>query len=205
MTAQECSVEGCLKVEQTRRGFCGKHYKKWSKYGDPLAGYFVDRLPLTASVSDRLWNRVSVGRPDECWEWHGATVKGYGHLSDDNGRNVLAHRLAYVLDGNSLNDSEILDHECYNPPCVNPRHLRKVSHKQNMEHLRGARKTSSSGVRGVQRNGPGWMARVRHNGETHYLGTYPTIEEADAAARKKRAELFTHDDYEEWARKRQER
>lgn len=31
-----CSIEGCSK-EHLARGWCSKHYKKWRKYGDPLA------------------------------------------------------------------------------------------------------------------------------------------------------------------------
>lgn len=41
-----CAVEGCERESDKsfggRRGFCGKHYSKWRKYGDPLEG--VERL-----------------------------------------------------------------------------------------------------------------------------------------------------------------
>jgi hypothetical protein len=32
----ECAVQGCV-GRAVRRGWCGKHYQRWIKYGDPLA------------------------------------------------------------------------------------------------------------------------------------------------------------------------
>lgn len=37
MTDRTCSIEGCG-LKSRARGFCKKHYKKWVRYGDPLAG-----------------------------------------------------------------------------------------------------------------------------------------------------------------------
>ena len=34
MTIGECDVEGCDRVEQLRRDWCGMHYKRWQKTGD---------------------------------------------------------------------------------------------------------------------------------------------------------------------------
>ena len=31
-----CSIEGCENGGPITRGWCGKHYKRWSKHGDPL-------------------------------------------------------------------------------------------------------------------------------------------------------------------------
>ena len=33
----KCSIDGCTKPLKSR-SWCSKHYAKWSKYGDPLAG-----------------------------------------------------------------------------------------------------------------------------------------------------------------------
>lgn len=35
MADDVCSVEGC-ENRATKRGWCGKHYQRWRKYGDPL-------------------------------------------------------------------------------------------------------------------------------------------------------------------------
>lgn len=38
MASRVCSIAGCGKAHQAR-GWCWKHYQKWRKYGDPLAGF----------------------------------------------------------------------------------------------------------------------------------------------------------------------
>jgi hypothetical protein len=35
--ATECSVKGCKRHVEAR-GMCGRHYHRWCRYGDPLAG-----------------------------------------------------------------------------------------------------------------------------------------------------------------------
>lgn len=59
--------------------------------------------------------------------------KGYGRCSF-GGRVVLAHRLAFAISrGISLDEIKgmVVRHECDNPRCVNPSHLRIGSHKEN--------------------------------------------------------------------------
>jgi len=74
------------------------------------------------------------------------------------------------------------------------RNLRLVTRGENEQNAPGARKDSSTGVRGVfpYHYGPGYVARVWRNGRGVHLGIYPTIGEADAAAQKARARLMTH-------------
>ena len=80
--------------------------------------------------------------------------------------------------------------------CVNPAHLRVATQKQNLENLRGARRRSKTGVRGVF-----WIeslgryrAEVRHWGICHHVGCFDSINEAESAVIAKRLELFTHND-----------
>jgi hypothetical protein len=71
--------------------------------------------------------------------------------------------------------------------------LRLVTPAQNVQNLRGARMDSSTGVRGVERRPSGrYRARVMVDGKYVELGTFDTIEEADAVAREARARLMTH-------------
>jgi len=48
---------------------------------------------------------------------------------------------------------------------------------------------SVSGIKGVQQNGSGYMARIRADGRSIYLGTFRTIEEAVEARREAAARL----------------
>jgi len=38
------------------------------------------------------------------------------------------------------------------------------------------------------------MARIKHHGKNYYLGTFDTVEEAQAVRDAAAAKLFTHDD-----------
>lgn len=59
--------------------------------------------------------------------------KGYGRCSY-GGKVVLSHRLAYcIANGVSLDEiaGKVVRHDCDNPRCVNPFHLRIGTHKDN--------------------------------------------------------------------------
>ena len=73
-----------------------------------------------------------VGQPNGCLEWQGpATDGGYGRISV-NGRNTLAHRLAWSLaNDRPVPDGKMILHSCDNPPCCLPSHLRVGTSKDN--------------------------------------------------------------------------
>jgi hypothetical protein len=81
--------------------------------------------------------KVDAGLTDaECWIWRGNRHhSGYGRLKVDRDYR-LAHRVAYELFVGSIPDGLVLDHfACENPGCVNPRHVRPVTQRENL--LRG--------------------------------------------------------------------
>ncbi|MEU3847155.1 HNH endonuclease [Micrococcus terreus] len=121
---------------------------------------------------------------------------GYGRVRGSDGRAVLAHRASYSFIHGEIPSGALIDHICHNPSCVNPQHLRAVTHKQNQEHRSGANQRSRSGARGVywHASTEKWMAQVRHHGKTRYAGLHSTIEEAAEAARLLRLDLHTHND-----------
>ena len=80
--------------------------------------------------------------------------------------------------------------------CQNPRHLFVGTRSQIQQNRRGAQANNRCGRRGVywwaaRRR---WVAQAKHHGRTHYAGVWRSLEEADAAARAKRLELFTDPD-----------
>lgn len=181
-----CTIDGCEKPSRAR-GWCGKHWQRWRKYGDPLAGgtwYATPEEAFTARTEP------IVGDPG-CLIWTGVTnSRGYGQLRV-NGRMVLAHRFSWERVNGPIPADMVIDHTCWETSCVNPEHLRLATRSQNSAYLSGARPGRMHDLpRGVHRNGRGYQAQVCHNGQRHRLGTFDTPEEASAAAQTKRSLLF---------------
>jgi hypothetical protein len=78
--------------------------------------------PMTPADVARFWPKVTVGKPNECWEWQGAKQGDYGAFQLA-GRAVKAHRVAYFLATGQNPLAELTCHSCDNPPCCNPSHL----------------------------------------------------------------------------------
>jgi len=113
-----------------------------------------------------------------------------------DGRLQLAHRAAYEAAVAPIPTGYVIDHRCGTPACVNPKHLRACTQKQNMENRRGPSRINRSGVRGVywHSNTEKWLASVTHNGKTHFAGLFETVAEAEDAVIAARLALFTHND-----------
>lgn len=85
--------------------------------------------PLPLRVFETFWSKVDktpgFGPNGDCWEWQGATVRGYGNLGwtvDGKTQTYLAHRVSYfIVTGKQPGD--VMCHECGNPTCVRPDHL----------------------------------------------------------------------------------
>lgn len=88
------------------------------------------------SVADRFWAKVDKDGPGGCWLWTAAkNPKGYGRFYLD-GRNQLAHRVAYLLVVGPIPPGLQLDHVvargCLHRHCVNPHHLEPVTNRENL-------------------------------------------------------------------------
>lgn len=77
----------------------------------------------------RFWSKIQ--RTDYCWEWTGATCRGYGRARWLDGE-WKAHRLSYTLFVGEIPDGLHIDHLCRNPGCVRPDHLEPVSCAENI-------------------------------------------------------------------------
>jgi hypothetical protein len=103
------------------------------KYG-PASGIAFD---VTTEEAERFWSKVQKGAT--CWEWQGSrhAKTGYGTFSLYRVRNgpIHAHRVAYVIHYGRIVAGKVVMHSCDNPGCVNPKHLRLGSQRENTQDM----------------------------------------------------------------------
>lgn len=128
-----CSVENCDRTKIVARGWCGRHYQRWIKYGDPDARGVM--APNGLGPEERLryvgWTINDSG----CWEWNGSRFhSGYGQVYFEK-KNWKTHRLAYTVWVGPIPEGHVVRHKCDNPPCINPEHLETGSNSQNSDDM----------------------------------------------------------------------
>ena len=80
---------------------------------------------------ERFNQKYIVDEKTDCWNWIAAKWFGYG-LIKINGKMVRAHRFSYEYFVGPLDNSLDICHNCNNPSCVNPNHLRQDTVSSNM-------------------------------------------------------------------------
>lgn len=107
---------------------------------------------------------------------------GYVHITIDR-RTYRAHQLAWVITYGSWPSAKI-DHDDGDQSNNRIANLRLATHAQNMQNAT-IRRDNTSGFKGVSwmKSARKWSARIRANGEMHYLGLFSTAEEAYKAYR----------------------
>jgi hypothetical protein len=110
----------------------------------------------------RFYSYFSYGAPDECWNWFGPK-HGFGHgriFVTETRKFLWAHRLSYEVHVGPIPKGLFILHNCDNPSCVNPRHLRPGTIQDNIRDMdeRGRRnckgrepKLSADDVREIRR------------------------------------------------------
>lgn len=90
------------------------------------------------------------------------------------GRRYRAHRLAWLY-VKGIWPVQDIDHRDGNPANCRWLNLRLATAGQNRAN---SKPTSRAGLKGVQRKGNRWQARIRTQGKLRYLGTFETSEAA---------------------------
>ena len=184
-SGKTCKFEGCG-VYDNGGGLCAGHWRQRS-LGQELR-------PILRTPEERFWSRVEKGAPDECWNWTGAHNKdGHGKFVVGNRKSVYVHRYSYEQSVGPIPEGKVIDHQCRNPRCVNPGHLKAVTQAENCQNL-GVQRNNKSGYRNVHRvsKSQKWGVCIGFQGKRLSFGTYDTPEEANEAAIRKRRELYTN-------------
>lgn len=123
-----------------------------------LPGEVIRQAARDERVTRRYWSHVLRTEPGECWLWTGAiSGQGHGRFWIADGRVVIAHRFAWALAHLDDELPPMLRHDCDNPLCQNPGHLRVGDHTDNRRDYFARR-----GVPGSPLNDPrGSRARAR--------------------------------------------
>lgn len=180
MSDYTCSIDGCASP-RLARGWCKKHYYRWYRTGS---------LGITMGGPPQEVLSRQTRTEGTCLVWVGAlNSTGYGVVTYNNA-SLLAHRWSWELVNGAIPEGMMLDHKCHNTACVNVAHLRLATRHQNNIHLNGPNSRSRTGVRGVKHGKNGkYLAAVSQNGVRFHLGTFDSVEDAEAVVVAKRLEL----------------
>lgn len=102
-------------------------------------------------LKSEILNSFTVDHTTECHEWSKSLHKnGYGQKRAF-GKMMLAHRISWLVFNGEIKDGLEVAHCCGNRKCVNPSHLKLITHAENMRERAlfgeiGRRKITLNGV-----------------------------------------------------------
>lgn len=148
LTERRCKVDGC-ENPRVAKGYCGSHYMRWRRHGDPLAGGTTP-----GALRDFIENVAIPFCGDECLTWpFGKNIYGYGYMPH-RGKRTTAHRvICEIAHGHPPTARHQAAHNCGkgHEGCCNPRHLRwatpKENHADRVTHGTTSRGEKSSSVK----------------------------------------------------------
>lgn len=89
---------------------------------------------FSPTILKRFWRNVT----SDCWNWIGKrNNKGYGVIGHGGSstKQLLAHRVSWMIHFGAIPDGMCVLHKCDNPPCVRPDHLFLGTKKDNLQDM----------------------------------------------------------------------
>lgn len=81
----------------------------------------------------KVFRRIDMGTPEECWEWEGAPDHDRPRVTIA-GRRYYVYRLVYELHtGMQVPKDMVIRHKCDNSMCCNPHHLEIGTVQDNID------------------------------------------------------------------------
>lgn len=74
------------------------------------------------NTPEDIWKRIDKKGENDCWEWGGHTVYGYGQMRI-NKQRYYTHRIVWELIYAPIPEGLYVLHKCDNKICCNPSHL----------------------------------------------------------------------------------
>lgn len=149
----------CCKKEYDSR----KHHNKESKYCSQecsRASRKLNEEKRRESLINRFESKFIKGPEQECWIWNAYINKsGYGIIGhgERRGQNGLAHRVSYMLNVGEIPKGLLVRHDCDNPPCVNPSHLRLGNYQDNVDDMVNRGRSYYANRKGISNS---FMAKI---------------------------------------------
>jgi hypothetical protein len=87
----------------------------------------IENIIFNKNDIDRFYSKVKFS--DNCWYWTASkNSKGYGQFSFKS-KMYSSHRISFYFENGFV--GEVIMHICDNPSCVNPKHLKSGTIKEN--------------------------------------------------------------------------
>ncbi len=119
-TLRLCSIPGCGKPHRGH-GWCGSHYERWRRHGDPLGGgsYRVPR----GEVLRYFLEVVLPYSGADCLVWPFSTNRGYGQMRYKGQQGLVTRLVCEAQNGAAPSPSHHAAHSCGQKRCVSRHHL----------------------------------------------------------------------------------
>lgn len=129
-----CLVETCGNLSVNGRGYCGAHYRRLLRYGDPLSGG-----PRRGEIA--AWMEANASfQGTECLPWPYARTKdGYACIHVRGTVTTASRVMCEKVHGEAPSPLHVAAHSCGNGSdgCMNPNHLRWATTEENHADKKG--------------------------------------------------------------------